>query len=205
MDINELKQHPELFEKAYLSYCNTHELDYDWWGFAIEDIKSQWAEKKLSVDNVYFDLHQGHATFEGRMDMWDFLKMQGLEETHLALAALHAIGERATLNAYVSQRCNVQRAEINENHAYYLQYQTAPCGIFEGMDEWSELVGREIDSVVGAWENFCEDVSCGMLRQLDDEYADEYAHLTSEEAFVEWADVNEIDFDEDEDEDEDGR
>lgn len=195
MNITELQQHPKLFEEAYRSYC-ADGMDYDWWGFAIEDIKSQWAEKKLDVYDVYFDLYQRYATFEGEMDTRDFLKMQGLEETHLALAALHSTGDSATLKAYTSQRCNMQRAEIDENDAYYLQCQTTPRGIFEGMDEdeWQELVGREIDSITAAWEDFCNDLSYEMLRQLNAEHE----HLTSEEAFIEWADANEIEFEDDE-------
>lgn len=196
MNINELKQRPELFEKAYCNYCD-NELDYDWWGFAIEDIKSQWAEKKLDVYNVYFDLYQRYATFEGEMDTRDFLKMQGLEETHLALAALHSTGDSATLKAYTSQRCNMQRAEISDTDAHYLQYQTLPCGIFEGMDEddWEELVGRDVGSVVEAWEDFCRDIAHDMLRRFEDEYE----YLTSKEAFIEWADASEVEFEDGDD------
>lgn len=196
MNITELQQHPELFEKAYCDYC-INELDYEWWNLTIEDIKSQWVGKKLDVDNIYFDLYRRDIAFEGTMNTRDFLKMQGIEETHLALAALHATGDSARLNAYTSHRCNMQESEINETDAYYLQYQTLPCGIFEGMDEdeWSDLVGREIDSVVEAWDGFCNNLAYGMLRKLDDEYE----YLTSEEVFVEWADANEIEFDGDED------
>jgi len=192
MNITELKQRPELFEKAYRLYCENN-LDYEWCDFTFEDIKSQWAEKKLHVGNVYFDLYRRCAAFEGEMDMWDFLQMQGLEDEYLALAALHSVGDDATLKAYTSQRCDVHRVDVNENHAYYLQYQTAPCGIFEGMDEdeWCELVGREIESVVEAWGDFCTDLSHEILRQLDYEYE----YLTSEEAFIEWAVANEIEFD----------
>jgi len=166
-------------------------FDYDWWDGVYEYFKETCDGLGIRVDHITFSgfWSQGDgAAFDGRVDLTKFMEDTGRHIEHPALyLAVKDDGSRFVVYA---TRGNNMAVDAYTNFAN----QTAPSGIFEGLDQeaWSELVdAQEEDAQLeDAALKYCQELAGGLYRDLEIAYED----LTSEASFIEFCACNEITF-----------
>ena len=179
---------PARFNKEYRKwqeYC----VDYDWWDYLEEDFKTQHAEAGVTVQSISFKLYgQGSsASFTGRIALAQLMKHLKLDEEYLPLyLAVEGDGTYATVGT--SNYGNVQVSIDIEPW-----YQT-PVGVFADLDPvgWEALIEAQLESagLEDVALDFCEDICKDLYNNIEAGYE----HLTSEEAFIESCECNEITF-----------
>jgi hypothetical protein len=164
---------------------------YDWWDGVYEYFKETCDGLGIRVDQIAFSgfWSQGDgAAFEGRVDLTKFMEHKGLHIEHPALYL--AVKDDGSYFLVRCSRTNNMRGGEYECYAN----QTAPSGIFEGLDQeaWEELVEvqEEDAQLEDAALEYCKELAGGLYRDLETEYE----YLTSEESFIESCDCNEITF-----------
>lgn len=195
MNVTELREHdPKRFEKEYYKWCE-HTPDYDWWDSIEENFIEDCATLGVRVDEITFSgfYSQGDgAAFRGRVYVYEWMEAKGHHITHPA--AYLACRDDGSYVRLEKGRGNNMRAS-----AEVWANQTAPSGIFAGLDQeaWEELVDEQLGdlSIEDEVLSFCEDLAAKLYRDL----RDEYEHLTSEEMFKEHCEANEVTFEENED------
>lgn len=214
MDIHTLKRlRPKQFEKAHNEWVQ-QEMMFDWYTPAIEFLKEQYrcipigtdmygdpVTGSFAITDIYFRgfWSQGDgAAVVGDMPLAEFMQLQGWHETH---PLLYEAVKEARVGATTSQYTNSMRQSSRFEDAFYaLPNTTAPAGMFEGMDEeeWSALLDEEIDTHGGdletLWQEFCTDIAAECYSTLESEYE----YVTSEAAFIEYCEANEVTFDDEE-------
>lgn len=178
------------FDKEYYKwqeYC----LDYDWWDYIYGNFKETCAGLGIRVDQITFSgFHSpgDGAAFEGRVDLATLMENTGMSIKYPALYL--GVKDDGSYFLVRYSRTNCMRGGEYECYAN----QTAPSGIFEGLEQsaWEELI-EEQERDAGL-----EDAALEECQALADELytglSDEYEHLTSKEAFLESCECNEITF-----------
>jgi len=196
MNVIELKtSDPKRFEKEYDKW-REYAADYDWWETLYEDFKADCLALGVRVDSIGFSgfYSQGDgAAFTGQMYVYEWMEGKGYHITHpAAYLACKDDGSYVRIETY--HRSNNMHTSLNE----YAD-QTAPSGIFAGLEQeaWEELVDEQIAELdfEGEVLTFCE----GLAAQLYKDLEVEYEALTSEEAFIDACEFNEVTFEENED------
>ena len=193
MNIVQLKeQHPDEFARQHEKYLE-YGLDYDWWEHIYDNFREECASKyDLQVSGIWFEgfyLQGGGAAFEGHMQFSKFMSLKGFDEKYPALY-LHASDLKLDVSPVSSSRGSyIRGVDLSDWDA-----RTHPLGVFVRLteDAWDAL----IDEQMGAedWEKeateFFRDLASDLFAQL----REEYEYLTSEEAFIESSEINEIDY-----------
>ena len=196
MNVIELKtSDPKRFEKEYYKW-HEYAADYDWWETLYEDFKADCLALGVRVDDIQFSgfYSQGDgAAFTGQMYVYEWMEGKGYHITHpAAYLACKDDGSYVALNTH--RNSNNMRAEV-EWPLYYPE----PSGIFAGLDEeaWEALVEEQLDDLNIDAEvlTFCEALADKLYKDLQEEYE----ALTSEEAFIDACEFNEVTFEENED------
>lgn len=189
MNITELKElHPKRFEKKYAEW-REHAAHDDWWEYVQDWFKERHAPQGVTVNSIQFSLYgQGAgAAFNGAVSVTKFMEHAGLHEKYLPLyLACRDDGSycrvRATRNGYLTVYFEGAPGD------------TAPSGVFADLDDtaWAELVSQQFDEseLEDAVYEFCRDI----CQELHTDLEKEYDHITSEEAFIESCEANEITF-----------
>jgi len=166
-------------------------FDYDWWDDVYEYFKETCDGLGIRVDQITFSgfWSQGDgAAFDGRVDLTKFMEHKGLHIEHPALYL--AVKDDGS---YFIVRCSRTNDMRGGEYECYVN-QTAPSGIFEGLDQeaWEELVdAQEEDAQLeDAALEYCQELAGGLYRDLKIAYEDR----TSEASFIEFCACNEITF-----------
>jgi len=195
MNVNELRAtDPKRFEKEYQAWTN-YAVGYDWWEDLYADFRTDCLALGVRVDDIEFSgFHsQGDgAAFSGRIAVYEWMEGKGFNVTHPA-AYIACKDDGSYVRLEIGSRNNM-RANLEE----YAK-QTAPSGIFAGLEQeaWEELVDEQISDLNIEDEvlNFCE----GLANKLYKDLQVEYESLTSEEAFIDSCELNNVTFEESED------
>ncbi len=187
----ELKERdPKRFEKEYYKW-QEYSADYDWAEWVKEDYISQMRVEGINVDNFQWDIgySQGDgAAFNGHVVVYEWMQAnpQYAEQYPALYLACKQDGSYVTLR---TGRGMFMHANLNESW-----WGTDPCGIFSGLDKdtWVELVEDQSGSldVEAEIKSTCERFMSEMYCKL----RDEYEHVTSEDAFIESCECNDVTF-----------
>lgn len=193
----ELREHdPKRFDREYYDWLQYAAWD-DWHDPIIDGLIERCEALGIAVrrQNVHYSgFHsQGDGLgFSGCAHMHHALERMGKKDQYLALwHALNDYGAVAQINA-------TGRRYISSVDAWYdfAPGNTYPAGIFKDLshEAWDELVSEQAEAVFPELEEFlleeCRDLAYDCYRELQDEYDD----ITSEEAFIESCEANEITF-----------
>jgi len=193
MDILQLKeQHPDEFAREHAKYVE-HGLDYEWWDPTYDNFRDRCARLyDLQVGKIWFSgfYSQGDsAGFEGFMQFSKFMSLKKFDEKYPALY-VHVSG----LHTEVSPIASSRGAHIRGADVSLTSWTTYPTGVFAHLpeDAWDELITAQIDAE--DWEGEATRFFCDLADELYVELRDDYEYLTSEEAFIESAIWNELNY-----------
>jgi hypothetical protein len=144
----------------------------------------------VGPNDVHFLLgysQSDYAAFTGRIDIAEYMRAKGWDEIYPALyLAVGDSGDYATVSdRRSSARVYYDGACIGN---------TCPAGVFQNLDQetWDVLVEEQYSSsgIEDELQSYVDEVCNDLYQRLKDEYA----HLTSEDAFIESCECNEITF-----------
>jgi len=194
----ELREHdPKRFEREYYEWCSYTPWD-DWHDPMIDGLIERCDELGIAVDRNgvhYSGFHsQGDGLgFSGYANMYHALERMGKKDQYLALwYSLYDYGG----TAYIS--CGRGNNYISGVNAWYdfAPGNTYPAGVFKDLPQeaWDELVSEQSEEAFPELEAYlmeeCRDLANDCYRELQEEYD----AITSEEAFIESCEANEITF-----------
>jgi hypothetical protein len=182
---------PKRFREEYSKWAE-YALDYDWWEYVEEGFRKDVRPFGVTIEphGIHFSISHSqsdYASFTGRIDIADYMKAKGLDEEYPALyLAVDDCGDYATVSEMRSYgRVNYNGGCIGN---------TYPAGIFKSLDQeaWDELVEEQYHaaSLEDELQSYVDEICKDLYRTL----RDEYEHLTSEEAFIDSCECNEITF-----------
>ena len=186
---------PKRFEREYYKWCE-YAHDYEWWDCIDQMFTDKMAAVGARVDKIYFSLSHSQgdcAGFEGRVDVskWMHHAKYDTDRTFAeAFPALYLAVEQD--GAYVIITSN-HRNRADLEYRCHIEY-TEPDGVFQHLDEeaWRDLVtDQEMEADLEA------NVQSWVDARGADLYSDlrkEYEVISSEEAFIESCECNEITF-----------
>lgn len=187
---------PKQFEKEYWRWTEGVN-DWEWWDYVEEGFREDCKPLGIEVKRIYFDTYPWHATFDGRVDVSTWMKHCKLDEKWYPLwLALDAE------KAYVMVSSNNRRhAGLDFEWCENVPY-SDPIGIFSDMPEedWTDMMEElwmQADLYTELKE-FLHSTCQDLARKLEEAYD----HETSEEAFLDSCEANEVTFDYEGDEDE---
>ena len=193
MNILQLKeQHPEQFEKEHMLYLEQG-LPSEWWEHVYDNFREDCAATyDLQVAEIQFSgFHsQGDgASFNGCMPLTKYMFLKGLDVTYPALY-VHATNLLLEIQAVTSNRlCYIKSVDLED-----WDVQSWPSGVFALLDAevWDDLVTQNISD--GNFEEETTNFLRGLAVALYETLGEEYEYLCSEEAFIDSAECNEIDY-----------
>ena len=184
-------QHLNRFKKEYESW-REYALDYDWWDYVVEGFAEDVRPFGVTIgpNDVHFSVshcQSDYAAFQGRIDIADYMREKGWDETYPALyLAVSDCGDYAT----VSER----RSNARVNYDGACIGNTYPAGVFQHLeqDAWDELVEEQYYAagLEDELQSYVDEVCTDLYRRL----RDECDHLLSEESFIESCECNDITF-----------
>jgi len=188
----ELKElDPKRFEKEYYKW-QEYAADYDWADWIKENFEADMRCEGIKVDtftwNIGYSQSDG-AAFDGHVVIYEWLEANPQYiERYLALyLACKQDG------SYMTLRTNNRGFYMHTNIVDHL-YETAPEGVFNMLDEdaWTELVIDQWDraGLEDEMKSTCE----RFMQDMYDKLRDEYENITSEDAFIESCECNEVTF-----------
>jgi hypothetical protein len=199
LSASELKlSDPERFQKEYWKWT-ARALDYDWWDSVYELAMHDGEALGFEIENINFDLYGRDASWEGEVDLLKFAKAYALEADPKWFVVLELVED-----GWVSTTMSISR--------YGFRNTTMCVG-----DYWANLVKLDEDGVVGTGvfagagvaqlldavggEAVLEEMEERVLEKANDfahtileMLQEEYDYLTSEEAFIEDCDINDVTF-----------
>ena len=193
MNILQLKeQHPEQFEKEHMLYLEQG-LPSEWWEHVYDNFREDCAATyDLQVAEIQFSgFHsQGDgASFNGCMPLTKYMFLKGLDVTYPALY-VHATTLHLEIQAVTSNRlCYIKSVDLGD-----WDQRSWPSGVFALLDAevWDDLVTQNISD--GNFEEETTNFLRGLAVALYETLGEEYEYLCSEEAFIDSAECNEIDY-----------
>jgi hypothetical protein len=191
MNAAELKiADPKRFDKRYYEWC-AHALDYEWWDCTVDLFKEDCALKGVWVRDTTFSI-PGSAAFSGRIDMGMFMERSGLAEQYPVLyLGVKDDGIKATVSLTRNDNPSVSYDSFT--------YRTEPSGMFSGLDQqaWDELI--ESQEAEADLEAAMQEEAVDLSNKLYTMLSDESEYLTSEAAYIEYCEANDITFETEED------
>lgn len=189
---------PRRFDREYLKWTEWQWQD-DWY---VEDAQKHFTQmyEPYGIDieslNYSISYSQGDfASFVGRVDVTKWMETvrvcpDGPTYAERYPAMYLACREDGTYIA--SKSSDGRRGWGFDWHEYW--YNVAPCGIFSGLSEedWDALLTQQHQEskIEHEIEGYCKSIGEEIYRYL----RDSYEAATSEEAFIESCEINEIDF-----------
>lgn len=190
------KLHPKRFEKEYYKWVE-YATHHDWADWIKEDFEAEMKCVGIHVDNFWWDISysQGDgASFDGHVKL------------HEWMADTKAMDDQTYAELYPALylACKQDGSYIGvgtRNRGHYLSlafneswWGTDPEGIFNGLDKdtWVELVEDQASSA--SLEDEIRSTCERFMKDMYYKLRDEYAEITSEDAFVESCEINGITF-----------
>jgi len=188
----ELKElDPKKFAKEYEAW-QEHAIYDDWADWIKEDFVSQMQVQGINVDRFTWCISysQGDgAAFDGHVSVYQWMEAnpQYIERYPALYLACKTDG------SYMTLRVSNRGFHMHTNVTEYL-YETQPEGVFAMLDEeaWVELVTEQWDSA--GLEEEIKSTCERFMQDFYDRLRDEYENITSEDAFVESCECNDITF-----------
>lgn len=166
-------------------------VDHDWWEYTYDEFKIEMQTKGITVDDMNFTgfYSQGDgASFTGRIDMIQFLKVHELEQQFMGATFFAGEGELyADIKRGSSRYYHEDSVNINLEADTYNNYEDDSIR-YEVYDTMETVLNSE-------WKDLEEQVSdiCkGYMQDLYSKLRDEYEALTSREAIWETIVLNEL-------------
>jgi len=188
----ELKElDPKQFQKQYYAWQEYAVYD-DWADWIKENFEADMRCEGIKVDKFTWDIGYSQsdgAAFDGHVIIYEWMEAnpQYIERYPALYIACKQDG------SYMTLRTNNRGFYMHTNIVDHL-YETAPEGVFSMLDEdaWTELVIDQWDraGLEGEMKSTCESYMKDMYYKL----RDEYENTTSEEAFIESCECNEVTF-----------
>ena len=206
MKLNELKEYDEdVYRKAYEKWAVWQNNFDDWWEDVYDWMKEQGKERGFNVEEIEFSgfCSQGDgARWKGSIDVYKWLQGQ---EWWKGRAHWSIYGE---LNRIGLMGCGVGRFSSNYSNdgSMWVEVEWGEMefggyddcvveeGLFQGLtySEAYEILEPHTQDIEDTLLEAARDFAREIYRTLEEEYE----YQTSEEAFAEWAECNEIEFDE---------
>ena len=188
----ELKElDPRRFMKEYGAWQEYAIYD-DWADWIKEDYESQMQVYGIKVDRFVWSISysQGDgAAFDGHVSLYAWMEAnpQYIERYPALYLACKQDG------SYLTLRTGKRGMYMHTNMTEYM-YETSPEGVFGMLDEdtWHELVNDQYDSA--GLEDEIKSMCERFMQDMYDRLRDEYENITSEDAFIESCECNEITF-----------
>lgn len=179
------------FQKEYSEWTN-YAVGWDWWDCVYEGFREDVRPFGVTIgpNDMHFSLgysQSDYAAFTGRIDIAEYMQEKGWDDTYPALyLAVKDCGDYATV-------CD-RRSSAQVNYDGACIGNTYPAGVFKHLDQgaWDELVEEQYDAagLEDELQSYVDEVCNDLYRCL----RDEYEHLTSEEAFIDSCECNEVTF-----------
>lgn len=191
MSQNELKQLDDQQQNELIEKHWDINVDHDWWEFTYDDFKLEMLEKGITVADINFTgfYSQGDgASFTGRIDMIQFLKVHNLEQEYMAATFFAGQGElwaeldRGSSGYYHENSVNV--CLILDNYNNFEEGSTRH-EVYATMEEVMEMDWKDLETDV-------EDICRGYMQDLYSKLREEYEYLTSKEVIWETIVANEL-------------
>lgn len=166
-------------------------VDHDWWDCTYEDFKIEMQTKGITVEDMNFSgfYSQGDgASFTGRVDMIQFLKVHELEQKYMGATFFAGQGELwAELTRGSSRYSHENTVSINMIVDSYNNYEedSPRYQVYETMQEVLDLEMKNLEEDVS-------DLCRGYMQDLYSKLRDGYEYLTSEEAVWETIVANDL-------------
>lgn len=186
---------PKQFEKEYWRWTEGAN-DWEWRDYVEEEFREDCKPLGIEVRRIYFDTYPWHATFDGYVDVSTWMKHCKLDEKWYPLwLALDAEKAGASVDAKHHRSVGLN-IEWRENTPYSM-----PMGIFADMpeDDWADMLEKMW--VEADLETELKEFLGGLCIDLARKLEKAYDHETSEEAFLDSCEANEVTFDYEGDED----
>lgn len=186
---------PKRFEREYYKWME-HAHDYEWWDCIEQMFTDMAAAHGARVDRISFSLSysQGdYAWFEGRIDVSKWMHNVKYDNEHTFAEAFPALYVAAVQDGAYALVSKSYRRRADVDYRSSMEF-TEPDGVFQHLDEetWRDLIAeQESDSDLEAnvldWVNArCDELYRALRREYDD--------ISSEEAFIESCECNEVTF-----------
>lgn len=167
-------------------------VSHDWWEYTYEEFKIEMQTKGITVDDMNFTgfYSQGDgASFTGRIDMIQFLKVHELEQKYMGATFFAGQGELwVDITRGGSRYYHENSVNFNLEADTYNNYEddSTRYEVYDTMEtvlnsEWKDL------------ETEVTDICRGYMQDLYSKLRDEYEALTSREAIWETIVANELD------------
>jgi len=166
-------------------------VDHDWYRYTYDEYKIEMQTKGITVDEMNFTgfYCQGDgASFTGRVDMIQFLKVHGLEEHFMGATFFAGQGELwAEITRGSSRYAHENSVSVNLIVDSYNNYEddSTRYQVYETMQEVMEHEIKDLETEV-------EDICKGYMQDLYSKLREEYESLTSREAIWETIVLNEL-------------
>jgi hypothetical protein len=188
---------PKRFDREYYKWLE-YACDYKWWDYIADQFKAKVADAGVTVQEIAFNLTNGrgdYARFTGTIQVhkWMDVCMKGDQtyaERYPALRlAVEGYGEYAKVDRGYYSR-DTARVNLEGN----CLGNTYPAGIFENIDPdaWDELVEEQYFS--SGLEEAMQDYVNALCNSLYSDLSEEHEGMTSEDAFIESCECNEVTF-----------
>ena len=182
----EVGQHKdELIEKYH-----DINVDNDWWEYTYGEFKLDMLIKGITVNNINFSgfYSQGDgASFTGRIDMCQFLKVHGLEEHYMGAVFFAGQGELyADIRRGSSRYCHEHSVEATLIEDTYNNFDDETR--FDIYTRMEEVLNDEWQDLEEQVNNICR----SYMQDLYHKLRDEYESLTSREAIWDTIVANEL-------------
>lgn len=185
---------PNRFQRKYHEWLH-YATDHDWWDHIEENFKKTMESFGVDVHRIFFDVgysQSDHAGFTGRIWLSDWMKSVHVDHEFTYADAYSALFLGADVDgSYIDIGEGRNRMSVSIRATPENSY---PSGVFANLEEdaWEELVNdqytdMDVDLTIRRW---VEDKADDLYRDL----RDEHDALTSEEAFIESCELNEVTF-----------
>lgn len=166
-------------------------VDHDWYQYTYDEYKIEMQTKGITVAEMNFTgfYCQGDgASFTGRVDMIQFLKVHELEQRFMGATFFAGQGELwAEITRGSSRYSHENSVSVNLIIDSYNNYEddSTRYQVYETMQEVMEHEVKDLETEV-------EDICKGYMQDLYSKLRDEYESLTSREAIWETIVLNEL-------------
>jgi hypothetical protein len=186
---------PNRFQRKYHEWLH-YATDHEWWESIEDNFKRTMEEFGVTVNRIFFDLgySQGdHAGFVGRIRLADWMAAVSADHEFTYADAYSALYLGAKYDGSFIDVDDASRGRMRFS-TYVDATNSPPSGVYKNLDgeAWEELVDEQyhdmdVDLTIRRW---VEDKADDLYRDL----RDEHDALTSEDAFIESCELNEITF-----------
>ena len=186
---------PKRFDKEYWEWVE-HSIDYDWWDSVYALATGDGRALGFDVADISFDLHSRDASWEGEVDLRKFAKAYALEADPKWFVVLELVKDgwastTMSISRYgfrnTTMRVGDYWVELDEDGVVGTGVM-AGAGVVQVLDAvGGEAVFDEMEERVLEKANAFAHTILEMLQE-------EYDYFTSEEAFIEDCDINDVTF-----------